>query len=371
MAEIRLDADDEPDGEAPAGSATGDRPSGRRRSRWLVAHLVAVVVLAGSVAYFVEVVTGDPEDVVGDYLAAVKAGDPDTALAIAGAEPGHDAPRDVFLTAKALRSDWNVDEVTTRRRSDTSAIVDTVVTGPDGRREGVFRLERRGSAGWRIDNPFVPLYLSRPPVWTDGDVDRNRLTVNGKTATVPEIEDGLADDGGIQLRLFPGTYSFFDTGETLVEPVERARTWLPPGDSSALVPYTPRLRLTDEGAELAQTAIEDMLAACARSTRAQPEGCPFGTDTVFTDDGTEYRIAADSISWKFEHLPELYFADTGEGRFTPVGHLPDSVQLHHTMNGRERFDYCDVDLEQLSFGVSTDGDVVFAERTGTVSTCFG
>lgn len=366
MTEIRLDADDE-----RADAETGGRPGERRRSRWAVTHLVAVAVLAGAITYFVDSVTGDPEDVVADYLAAVRDADPNAALAVAGTEPGHDDPRDVFLHAKALRSDWEVTEVTTRRRSDTAAIVDTVVTGPDGRREGVFRLERRGTSRWRIDNPFVPLYLYRPPVWTEGDADRNRLTVNGMTVTVPEIEDGPADDGGIQLRLFPGTYTFFGTGEPLVEPVDAARTWLPPGDTTALVPYTPRLRLTDEGAELADTAIRDVFLSCAGTVDPRPEGCPFGADTEWTDaDDTEHRLDGGTVWWRVGELPGLYFADTGTGHFLPVAREPVTVELHYEADGRDRTATCGVNMEPLSFGVSTDGDVVFAGLTDGVTTCF-
>ncbi|ADD41679.1 hypothetical protein [Stackebrandtia nassauensis] len=364
MTEIRLD--DEPD-EAADG---GERSPGSPRSRWITAYAVALAVLAVAVVSFVEVVGGDPDDVVTDYLGALRDGDTTEALELATVKPKQGDPRDSFLRADALRANWRITSVETRVQSSKRAIVDASIAGPDGRRDGLFRLELSRAGKWRITNPFVPLYLARPPVRSGDDREAVSLSLNGVTVTMRDHEpaSGVTETSGIQLRLFPGTYAFFD-GDEMVRAVDATRTWLPPGDSSSFVPYTPWLELTDTGAELAEDRVGEILSECENRTERLPDGCPFGTDAKIELDGDEHAIDGDAVTWKLDDDLELFYADSGLGYFQPVVRRPVGVALTATVDGETKSVECDFDWAMLGFRLSTEAALVFTYPYETPDTC--
>ncbi|MGH8877671.1 MAG: hypothetical protein ACRD0P_10070 [Stackebrandtia sp.] len=357
--------------------AMPDPPNGSRplptprKAAWFAAYVVATLLLVRSIISFVETVTGDPEDVVHDYLTAVHDGDVDTALEYAAYEPSKDEPLDAFLGGETLRQDWDLGSVSTRHQSADSAIVDAAISGPDGREKGVFRLSADDDTVWSIDNPFVKLSVTRSPVWENGIREQNNLNINGTTVTVPAHDQDSESDAAselIQVALFPGVYGFFAEGEELVKPLDPGRTFLPAGAVDAFEPYTPRLELTEKGGKIAEKLMDGFLADCAAQTKQEPQGCPFGVEGGL-EYGSEYVELSEKtkVTWTLPEQFDWYFADSRAGSFTAIDRNPTTVTLNFEDDGRKIEADCDIFVESMHLGISSKGDAVVEGPSGLPS----
>ena len=116
--------------------------------RVLARHAVPVVVAVSS--------SSGPTAVVRDYLDAIRAGDTQAALEIAG-EPKPEG-RLEFLSADALADDWTVDAIVERHRTDDEVDVDVTISTEHDSEQGRFHLVDDDD-GWTIEAPFVAVDL--------------------------------------------------------------------------------------------------------------------------------------------------------------------------------------------------------------------
>lgn len=333
-----------------ASEATEDSGTGRRgrlrRPRTLIATAVAAgVVVAGGV---VLLSTEDsPVPVIQEYLDAIRSGDTEAALRIAG-DPIADGP---FLSAKALADDWHVDKVVERHHTGDMAEVDVTISTGGRSQQGRFSL-REFDGDWKIQNPFVDVALATGPLDT--------LELGGETVPSEQLKSA-------SVRLFPGAYRLYPSladrvtytpTHLLALPREK---WQPPMAITG--------ELTQRGADLARQTFKDRLDNCAKQTVGNPKGCPFGaaaygggeytTDVMIDDDiFTEVR----DVSWQITTYPEVAFEPDTGGFLTVLrkpGHLRltgSGIPLNDSESGRVSLVAdCGVYLKDLWLVPAQDG----------------
>lgn len=284
---------------------------------WLKAHRTAAAVTAGLVvvAVVATVVTvaaagKDPEDVVREYLDAIRAGDTETALAIAG-EP-NTSGKLAFLTADALADDWTVDRVVERHRHEDEVDVDVTLRAGEETEEGRFHLTA-SEDGWRMEAPFVEAEL-----WV-GDLDVVEL------GTVAKPVEGVKGNGAgtVRVVLFPGVYrpyaslaDRFTTTPTTIMAV--------PQQKDTTLPVELEFALTKTGAANVNGAIARYVTDCAAKTGVEPDGCPFNAEPL------QYRYAeVQNVTWSVVTLPEASFLKqrSPERAINPVLRRPGVVRM--------------------------------------------
>jgi hypothetical protein len=308
----------------------------------IVAGLVVVAVVGTVVA--VSVAEQGPGDVVQSYLDAIRSGDTQAALEIAG-EPGDEENRLRFLSADALADDWTVDAVVERNVREDEADVDVTIKAGETARQGRFHVVK-GDDGWTMESPFVKVDL------TVGDLDvvelgdvRQPVQRDETTRSVP-------------LLVFPGVYELYPGAKdriTFDPPLLVAA----PGESSdATTRVTASYTLTDAGTEAAQKAVDASVDACAAQKVAGPPGCPFD---VSEDSAVRRFDEVSDIAWTVVTHPEAHFATrrTGSGielvvrrpgtvTVTGTGVSEDGARAPFTLT-------CEFGLDNLGIQVTLDG----------------
>jgi hypothetical protein len=299
------------------------------KPRVLIAGLVVAVAVVVTVVVVSVSGTG-PTDVVRDYLDAIRAGDTEAALAIAG-EPKGDGVR--FLSADALADDWTVDHVAERHRTDDDVDIDVTLRAGEHTEQGRFQLTN-GDDGWTIDSPFVQLDLSV------GELDTVEL------GTVREPVRG-ARNGSVALLVFPGVYEPYPSmkGRFAIDP---APVIVPPQEDENPLRVTLDFRLTKDGAANATGALTRYLDDCVTKTGAKPSGCPFSAeDTLYG-----YADVRD-VTWELVTAPEPSFVPARDRLVGMVVRKPGVVRLTATAVEDEGGQpttvtaECDVDIASL------------------------
>lgn len=320
---------------------------------WVARHRKPVLVIAGLLVVAltgtlvaVSVFTPGPKDVVQDYLDAIRAGDTEAALAIAG-EPDDDT-RLAFLSADALADDWSVDAIAERHRREDEADVDVTINAGNTSRQGRFHLVN-GDDGWTMEAPFVKV-----------DLDAGALDVVelGKARQQAERNDS----GTVQLLLFPGVYELYPgfANRVTFEPSVLIAT--PRESEDSTLRLTTRRTLTDAGADAAQKAVDARIDDCAKQTVIEPPGCPFSGE-----EASVVRQQSDvaDIAWTVVAHPEAHVVTGRTGDLELVVRKPGTVRL--TGSGvpdepagapRTAFTLtCEFGLDNLTVAVTPDGIV--------------
>ena len=265
----------------------------RRLRRWWPALVVAVLLIAAGV--FVLAYRTPPEDVLADYLEAIRSGDVDTALEYTGQADLDVASQD-FLTADALRDDWTVSALHQRIDQDRSsaAVFDVTITAADGTRsQGRFELTDTDGE-WQISQPLINVRVDGLPL--------DYVEFNGVTSPYDSV------------WLFPGAYSLFTGVSDLVT---TSPTFIAVPENSPTSDFDPEVTGTDTLDTRFETVVRTWLDDCAESKTSplEPEVCPLwnGFDVspnpFVSIDGTGYDV--EEFDWTIEEYPSVHAVRDG------------------------------------------------------------
>jgi hypothetical protein len=330
--------------------------------RPVVARAVVVALVAAGL------VTGSrsggnlgPEEVVDAYLAALRRGDVQQALWIAGdpdlAAMNEDAS---LLSAEVLSGDWTVDQVVRRYPWDSGseAIVDATLGAPGGlRAQGRFQLSRDDDGRWSIDNPFDTVHVFPGPL--------DHVEINGVVR--------LTDVESSAYLLFPGVYRGWTSLAGMFAGDPPAIIAVPGDDPRRLAPPS---ELSPAGRAAAQRAVKAHLDDCAESTSLKPPGCPFaGGDYGSVGLDHEYYLDPADLAWEILTYPEV-LPVPGATTFGVVPRHDGTVRLTGTgspLSGdeddREAFSAeCAIDVTRLYLRLTRTGEFEVSGRE-SIRTC--
>jgi hypothetical protein len=338
----------------------------RWRRRWVVGAAAAVVVVVALVAVLVWVRSAEdgPEDVVRHYLNAIRAGDVDRALRIAG-DPSPDGEvDDTFLVAEATVGDWEIAQVIRRYPGQDAdplpVIVDVTLRTPDGTTgQGRFQLIEDGG-DWSIENPF-----GRVGVWP---APADFVELNDAARPIPEGDP-------VTYLLFPGAYRRYSSLEDMVV-VEPPAIVLPADIPQSLAPG---FALTEAGEAAAHRAVNAYLDDCAASTELAPAGCAFAAgDYSYAELEDDYYDEPEDLAWEVITYPEVLLVSEGAGygvvdrhagavRFTGTGIPFDSDDDDE--DDRRSFEAeCRIDLSQLTLTLTSAAAFEVSGGDGSLGT---
>jgi hypothetical protein len=327
---------------------------------WVTEHrkpvmLVAGLVVAGLVATAVAVTVfaSKPADVVRDYMDAIRAGDTQAALEIAGEPDAGD--RLTFLSSDALADDWTVDAVVERHLRDDEADVDVTISAGDTAGQGRFHLTR-GDDGWTIDAPFVQVDLAA------GDLDVVEL--GGVRRKVTRPADPTS--GGVRLLVFPGVYELYPSLADQITFAPATLIATPRKSKDETLRFTTDYTLTKTGAGAARQAINARIDDCATKSDLSPVGCPFNAGLARVTRGL---TDLGDVDWTVVTHPEARIVADGTGGFRLIVRKPGTVRLTGSgapeePAGAPRATFtatCEFGLESLTVamtmaGFTSDGD---------------
>ncbi|HEY8472577.1 MAG TPA: hypothetical protein VIL37_08070 [Natronosporangium sp.] len=327
-------------------TAPADATATHRLRRWLggAAGLVVLVLLAASAIQrpavpLAHAEPASPSAVVWNYLAALRAGDPETALGYADSISLLGASQDLLVPA-ALSDDWTASRVVARQQDDQTAIVDVTITATDGTaQQGRFWLAA-SDGGWRILNPLVQVNFGRLPM---GFVELNGVTTEAEL-----------------VWLFPGAYHAYGASDLLR--VGAPTYVVAPAATFDLQPdvryYLPTVELTEAGVAALHDQLRDWIDGCAATGEPFPAGnCPFGAGsaeegTIYVLDGW-YDANGATVSWQVVTYPQVRLAQADHA-FAGQLMVPGELRISGTArplyeDGPEQFaSRCTVWLRDLS-----------------------
>lgn len=256
----------------------------------IISAIVGVLALLGIAYAVVNSTVFSADNTVKSYLSAIASGDYDKANGIS--DPQVANGKRTLLTNAASKGDKttisnqriisatdNADGSRTMRISYTlggKSMTDILTVAPNGSKFLIFK-------NWNITTPLVKeISVYASPAITNFTV--NGVKVGAKNATA-------SDSGTYTFKVYPGSYT--------VEPVTSkyltadSTTLTTSSESSASISAEPTDALADE----INAKIKDKLDTCAKSTDAQPEGCPF---SMYGSDD-DYR----NIAWNITEYPTV------------------------------------------------------------------
>lgn len=256
----------------------------------IISAIVGVLALLGIAYAVVNSTVFSADNTVKSYLSAIASGDYDKANGIS--DPQVANGKRTLLTNAASKGDKttisnqriisatdNADGSRTMRISYTlggKSMTDILTVAPNGSKFLIFK-------NWNITTPLVKeISVYASPAITNFTV--NGVKVGAKNATA-------SDSGTYTFKVYPGSYT--------VEPVTSkyltadSTTLTTSFESSASISAEPTDALADE----INAKIKDKLDTCAKSTDAQPEGCPF---SMYGSDD-DYR----NIAWNITEYPTV------------------------------------------------------------------
>lgn len=256
----------------------------------IISAIVGVLALLGIAYAVVNSTVFSADNTVKSYLSAIASGDYDKANGIS--DPQVANGKRTLLTNAASKGDKttisnqriisatdNADGSRTMRISYTlggKSMTDILTVAPNGSKFLIFK-------NWNITTPLVKeISVYASPAITNFTV--NGVKVGAKNATA-------SDSGTYTFKVYPGSYT--------VKPVTSkyltadSTTLTTSSESSASISAEPTDALADE----INAKIKDKLDTCAKSTDAQPEGCPF---SMYGSDD-DYR----NIAWNITEYPTV------------------------------------------------------------------
>lgn len=344
---------------APETVAAPKPPARRHVITWGAVTLAALVALV-----WTWWPAAEPESVtlVRSYLEAIRTGDVDKALHLAGVHPEGDSA--AFLKREAIADDWTIEKVVLLADGYVNReVVEAVIATGDGRtatgRFPVTRDHEDGDwKGWRMENPLVRIVVPTNSLWY-AEVNGIRIA----DLAPHKAKDRPTDIPGYDL--LPGAYRFYSDVPGLLDVRDEPMLLMPGArDARGTIPtievVRPRdLRLTADGESRVQAAMNAYIDACAAHEEKSPFGCPFGVRDL-TDDDHWYRKYRDA-SWVVESYPVVTAGTGGEALtivdrelghalFTATGE-DTGVTAHLTVP-------CPIRTEGFEAGVLPDGSLV-------------
>lgn len=256
----------------------------------IISAIVGVLALLGIAYAVVNSTVFSADNTAKSYLSAIASGDYDKANGIS--DPQVANGKRTLLTNAASKGDKttisnqriisttdNADGSRTMQISYTlggKSMTDILTVAPNGSKFLIFK-------NWNITTPLVKeISVYASPAITNFTV--NGVKVGAKNATA-------SDSGTYTFKVYPGSYT--------VKPVTSkyltadSTTLTTSSESSASISAEPTDALADE----INAKIKDKLDTCAKSTDAQPEGCPF---SMYGSDD-DYR----NIAWNITEYPTV------------------------------------------------------------------
>jgi hypothetical protein len=312
----------------------------------------AVLLIAAAIVVFNA--PREPESVahVRAFLTAIREGRVDDAFALAGT-PKPTGPRARFLTADALRDDWEIvaldEELHLDAYGDDSpeeAQVGVAIRAPGGATADSELTLKNQDGEWRIEKPLIELEF-RPGTLLYADVNGVKTPLElGVEAT--------------EYELLPGAYRFYGDVRGVARVASKPVPLLP-----GVVPpdLDPGVTLTRDGERAAQAALKAYIDRCVRTIELAPRRCPFGADPGIGPQGAEYRSASDfrDISWKVEEYPEAALVTDGLIRFADRRRGAVKATVTATEDDSREVTYsvtCEMRLNGYELAIGHDGKVV-------------
>jgi len=318
---------------------------GRHRKPVSLVALAVVVAVMGTVVA-VSVTAQTPKDVVESYLDAIRSGDTQAALEIAGEPDGEDDERLRFLSADALADDWTVDAIAERNVRENEADVDVTIRTGEISQQGRFHMVK-GDDGWTMESPFVNVDLAV------GGLD----IVEIGDVRLPAEQDETTR--AVPLLLFPGVYELYPSLENRIRFDEPLIVAAPGGTNAPVQRFTAEYTLTEAATAAAQNAVDASVDTCAAQSTVRPPGCPFDvseTAPIWSFTGV------DDVAWTVVTHPEAHFAVTRNGGgLDLVLRKPGTVKVTGTgvpEDGGARTPFtltCEFGLDNLTIDVPIDG----------------
>jgi len=313
---------------APGSVATPRPPRRRMRRRTLVGIIaggtaVVLLAVAGIVTYTVQSSSHAPDRPVRAFLDDLTAGRVDDALETAGIEHGKD---DVLLTDAAYAKASA--KITGYRIAATDTSGDTAQVRAYLRQGGrdvstVFTLDRAGTdlgifPVWKMEAP----QLGRVDVSVRGPAN-TALTVAGKRVTT-------STDGAVSLKALPGKYPVaVDGGKWYT--ADQTDAVVSGFRSTASIPVSMRVTLTEAGKQSAQQAVDRWVDGCIASTEAEPPGCSFyayGSNPSYTYTNKKWTLETRPTVSVGDWLSRGFFVTTttyGRAKYTADFTGPDGA----------------------------------------------
>ena len=253
-------------GEPPVG------PPKKKRSAapWIAAAVVLVLlVVGGIIGLNLGNAAHAPELQVQAYLDALKKGDAEDALKLAGTKV---EKADLLLTDEAYKN--AEDRITRYTISDTSvdgetATVTATITQGGEKYDQEFSLTKAGKDAvifdkWELDEPAI------------GSLSVGVTAPENAVIEVSGVDASSArSEGAIELRALPGTYAVALGGDASWYAAEPTSASVVGFGSDAAEAEPLVIALTEEGTTAATDAVNAWLDDCIASTELAPPGCPF------------------------------------------------------------------------------------------------
>lgn len=297
----------DPSAPDPAAEAPEAGRTVRRRRRWLIGGVAALLAL---VLVLPQLLMGErrPEVEARSFLQAILDADTDTVREHMA--PPADGALDVALTDQVmLASPERVDRFTieaTEIEGDSAEVTAMLRLG-HRTNETVLHLTRHREGMlrrpvWELEPVVLPVLRLSVPVSADSIVI-NDVEVELPPSSLGDFPLGLTE---VHLSALPGGYQLrAPEGGDAVTPVP-ARSTVPPvlGEwTASLIELDYEITVAGAG-ELRDYLIDEALAECAESTSPRPERCPFSAPEGVTGDGT----------WEILTPPQIH-ATSGTGGF--------------------------------------------------------
>lgn len=350
----------------------------KRRNLKIAAVVLVVVVAASSLGY--QLTRPGPEEVVGDYLSAVRTGDVDAALDYVDYIWEFDEVSDDLLVSGAMTTDWKVTNVARRPGANPLvAVIDFTITAADKTsRKGRFELLDNGS-DWQILNPLAKIDIVALPV---GFAEFNRVV--GYPSKTRKTGDSrpLVEKPARQLWMFPGAYDPYVDSDELVKPRMSSYIAIPSdyltGKEVMLSSQTfaPELVPGEKLVKEINDQFTDWLDKCADSNRIAPKNCPFAAGTgarkgaVSLEPNQEY--ATDTADWNITTHSEIELIQAN-GKFIAREVKPGAVTISGEGRPTDQPDAfpipfsgdCTIDTASISVTLAKPGEFAFKAQRPT------
>lgn len=305
---------------AGAPAAAERRPLSRRAKRGIIGGVIVagallMLIIGGAIAVSVlsSTVYG-PDNQVDSYLSAVEKGQ--WTQAAKDAPPNTRTGDRVLLTdAVAAKTKGRIDSHTIDKVDvkGKTATVTATVTQDGVRSQRTYTLTRTGSTmlvfpTWKLADVEYPMLTLGIPQGATA------VTVNGVKVDVSGVE--FSDEGSgyrvAQLPVNPGVYSVGVDSPSKYLDVKEAQVTVPADGSSDEsgddMVAAPTLELNKAGQDTIRNEVKKKVDACAASTSAEPENCPFSTYASSNQDGSTPKV-----SWSISAYPQVEIEASEDG----------------------------------------------------------
>lgn len=311
-----------PELDPPLNGWGGGSAAGKKRVLVALSAVGAVIVLAVGSVVAVNAVKAGPDKLVREYVQALVDGDAEKALAILDPDiPNEDR---VLLTNQVFGAAENRIEgfsVLSSKVSGESAVVHVELRQDGRKHEQAFSLHKNRPEflddHWKLG--FVP--LQRVAISADAPVPS--LSINGVAVQTGQA-DGNTFATYFSAPAFPGSYSFSLPDDEKYLAAEQQEVLVaigaaPDAAENAKLTVTASEQLRSETSRQVDAA----LAACAKSTEMDPQGCPFSR-FAFGD--------VRNVKWSITSQPDYTMQRSFDGAWRLSGDTPGEASVTFERN---------------------------------------